>query len=170
MNVIFGIICHRPSAPLIYTLHKLSSNKSNKIILHVDSKSNLDEFDIPIKDNIVVVHNRIDIHWGTVTQINATLNILSLANEYEYDYFFLLSGDEIPITSQSKFHDFLMENSEFDFFEFQGVNDVYVNPLNRVKYRYPEWYFNREKSLLMKVRSRLFNVVKDFFMKIKIFR
>ncbi|MBS0910036.1 beta-1,6-N-acetylglucosaminyltransferase [Tatumella sp. JGM118] len=169
MKIIYAITCHEVTDPLLYTVNELSSCKDNLVIIHVDKKSDLQQFSSIDIDNVFFLQDRVDICWGTFSQIEATYKLLSYAYKLEFDYFFLLSGDDIPLTSQKDLTVFLKDNSGYEFFEFQSENDNYVNPLERVKYKYPFWYFKRKKNIYNKIKSKAFDKLKFLFFRNKCF-
>ena len=44
--------------------------ENNEILIHVDSKSNLDDFLFLESKNVTLLTARIDVSWGGVSQIN----------------------------------------------------------------------------------------------------
>ncbi len=167
MKVIYAVTCHELTNPLIYTVKELSACKSNLIIIHVDKKSKIDDFSFLKSDNVLLFKDRVDIVWGTSSQIDITLKLLRYSLDYDFDYFFLLSGNDIPLRSQEEFKNFIVANAGSEFFEFQGDGDNYVNPLYRVKYNYPSWYFKRNKNLVDKLFAKLYKFSRFLFFRNK---
>ncbi|WP_294912380.1 beta-1,6-N-acetylglucosaminyltransferase [Tatumella sp. UBA2305] len=163
MKFIYAIICHEVTNPLLYTVKTLSACESNLIIIHVDKKSNIEDFYFLKSVNVLLFEERIDIVWGTFSQIEVTHKLLKFSQHFDFDYFFLLSGNDIPLTGQKEFHKFISINAGCEFFEFQGDRDNYVNPLDRVRFRYPCWYFKRNKNFADKVLSKLYKYSRFLF-------
>lgn len=163
MKVVYAITCHEVTDPLLYTVNELSNCKDNLVLIHVDKKSDLQQFASIDIDNVLFLQDRVDVSWGTFSQIEATYKLLCYAYKLEFDYFFLLSGNDIPLVTQKKFKLFLKNNNGVEFFEFQGEKDNYVNPIERVKYKYPGWYFNRHKNIFQKIMGKAFNGAKFIF-------
>ena len=169
MMFFYAIICHEVTQPLIYTVKELSSCKSNFIIIHVDKKSDIEDFIFLQSENVILFKDRVDIVWGTSSQIDVTHKILRYSLDFKFDYFFLLSGNDIPLKTQGEFQDFININSGSEFFEFQGEGDNYVNPSHRVKYIYPSWYFKRNKNLADKLLAKLYKFLRPLFLRNKVY-
>ncbi|QOE73891.1 hypothetical protein E4W47_08085 [Klebsiella pneumoniae] len=83
--------CHKISNALSITVEYLSSFSENTILIHVDKKSKIEGFYNLLhfnKDNVVFIPDRIDVTWGTYSQIQASLNLFNKALEYDFDYLF----------------------------------------------------------------------------------
>lgn len=109
MKHAYCIIAHTDS----YCLQKLITcidNPDNDIFIHFDKKSNL--FDKFLYSKFSQIHilpkeYSTDIRWGAFSQIEAEISILKLAlSKGSYTYYHLLSGQDLPIKSQSYIHSF----------------------------------------------------------------
>ena len=76
MNICYGIITHKNTNILKNTIDLL--HKDNKIILHVDKKSNIDTFKEYSK-KVDIIEDRVNVQWGMYSQIECTLSILKNA-------------------------------------------------------------------------------------------
>ena len=103
MNIAYCIICHR-NTPILRTAIQLLSPE-NTVYLHVDLKSNLDEFK-EYQDKVVFIKQRIDVHWARFSQIECTLALLKEIENTSYHYMCLLSGDDLPLQGSSAIKDF----------------------------------------------------------------
>ncbi|MFV5590727.1 beta-1,6-N-acetylglucosaminyltransferase [Acinetobacter variabilis] len=99
MNFIYGIMCHQLTNPLVYLVNELIKSPNSKILIHIGRKSDLDHIkkSLPSSSQIEFLTERVDVHWDGYTQIEATLKLLNYANQFDYSYFSLLSGDDIPL-------------------------------------------------------------------------
>jgi len=52
----------------------------------------------------------VDVHWGGYTQIEATLKLLNYASQFEYQYFSLLSDDDIPLMPIESIEKYLLNS------------------------------------------------------------
>ena len=163
MKKIIAVVCHQVTKPLIHTVTYLSTYNENTIIIHVDKKSNFEDFEFLNLPNVIFIEDRVDVRWGTVTQINATLKLMECANTYQYDYFFLISGDDIPAMSNARINELLSSHDGEEFIHYQDQRNSYVDPVLRVKYLYPAVFFNRDSSLANSLLRNLFKLTKDFF-------
>lgn len=163
MRKIFCITCHKVTAPLKMTINYLSSFKNNEILIHVDGKFNLDDFLFLESNNVTLLNERVDVSWGGVSQIKATLLLLERAIAVGFDYLFFLSGDDLPCMSDNKVNLLLSEIGYKNLIHFQDERSNYVDPVERVKYNYPSYFFSKEKTLLTKVKKKLFLMFKLLF-------
>lgn len=139
---IYGIICHQLNNPLIHLIRQLSKSDKTLILLHIDEKCNIEPFlnEFSSNSKVKFIYNRINVNWGSYSQIEATLELLKESLKYDYKYFSLLSGVDILIKNVFELENFL-ENSGKDY--IGGViNKKYDF---RVKYKYPNFYFSKDK-------------------------
>ncbi|MGG7211021.1 beta-1,6-N-acetylglucosaminyltransferase [Clostridium baratii] len=156
MKVIYGVLCNKNSIVLKNMLDILS--KDNKIFVHVDLKSNIEEFS-EYKDykNVEFIKNRVCVNWGEFSQIKSTLNIFDEVKYLDFDYINIISGDCLPLKSDSLIKEFLEKNNGK---EFIGVEKNFNKKEleNRVKYIYPKWRFNKQctnVNLPLKIKRTL---------------
>ena len=163
MKKIFCILCHKVTNPLFYSVNYLSSFAENIILIHVDAKCSLQDFQPLAARNVFFVKNRVRVTWGDYSQIASTLNTLSEALHWNFDYLFLLSGDDLPSQCNQSMNDFLQSINKKNLIHFQDSRNSYVDPEERVKYRYPEVFYVRRKSFFDKVKIIAFKFLKGFF-------
>lgn len=93
------------------SLIELLDDDRNDIFLLLDKKAS-DELESGLKTSqsllkIIDQSERIDIHWGHISQVEAELKVLGEAVEYnDYAFIHLISGCDLPIKMQDKIHDF----------------------------------------------------------------
>lgn len=163
MKKIFCILCHKVTNPLIFTITYLSSFAENIILIHVDAKSSLDDFQSLAASNVHFVQNRVCVTWGSYSQVASTLNTFSEALQWNFDYLFLLSGDDIPNKSNETMNNFLHSINKKNLIHFQDSRNNYVDPEKRVKYRYPDVFYSRRKSIPEKIKILAFKSLRNFF-------
>lgn len=163
MKKIFAITCHKLTNPLIYTINYLSSFDDNIVLIHLDLKSHIEDFRFLQSNNVLFIPERVDFVWGGVSQIIADLNLLKFSRLFSYDYFFLLSGDDIPVMTNFAMDLFLQDNYGLQFVHFQNYKNNIVDPYERIKYRHFYFHYRREKSLTYKVLKKSYSYVKFFF-------
>lgn len=167
MKKIFAITVHRMTNPLIFLVDYISSFENNLIFIHIDKKS--DEtifFENLARDNVIFLENRVDVRWGGVGQIRATLNLMMAALKNEFDYLFFLSGDDIPLKTNKEFDYFLEKNNGKNFFQFDENGS---NHIDRLKFNYPDFFLRKNKSFFEKLILFFFPIVRGVFFKNKIF-
>lgn len=163
MKKIFCIICHKLSNPLLLTVRYLSSFDENIVIIHVDRKSNMDDFLILRGDRVLFTKIREKVEWGGAGQMLATIALLKEALAFDFEYMFLISGDDLPCASNVDI-DIAIKNIEFkNLVDYQDQRSHFVDPIERVKYSYPSFFFSKDKKILNKIKCRLFNLFRFFF-------
>lgn len=103
-----------------YCFHKLIGlldDESNDIFVHIDKKSDISQFeDVLVEKSNLYFTDRIDVRWGSYSQIKSELILLHSAKRMgNYKRYHLLSGVDLPIKSQREIHDFFdsYPNTEF---------------------------------------------------------
>lgn len=98
----------------LYCLNKLIQcidDERNDIFILLDKKCNLKDEEIlhPRHSRLFIVPqaHRVNVYWGHVSQIKAELKIFEFAkNHGSYEYFHLLSGQDLPLHNQDYIHQF----------------------------------------------------------------
>lgn len=136
MKHAYLIIAHND----FYILEKLLlllDDKNNDIYVHIDKKVKDFAFDYYknlIKKSNIYFTERIDVRWASFSQIECELLLLKEATKNKYDYYHLLSGVDLPLTSQDKIHEFFQNNNGKEFVHFSCINEIPEDILGRVKY------------------------------------
>ena len=164
MKKIFAIICHKVNNPLIFTVNYLSRFDENIVLIHVDKKSDVGDFIFLKKNNVHFVEDRVDVVWGGVSQIEATIKLMKKSIELKFDYFYLLSGNDIPIKSNEHMNFFLKKNEGMNFIHFQDERNKEVNALLRVKYSYPPVFYDRNPGFFKKIYKKILLLNPDLLM------
>lgn len=157
MKFIYGIICHRVTTALQVLIDELSKSPNSIILIHVDKKSDINQFKKELNNkSIIYISDRVDVRWGSFTQIEATLNLLHEAKKYDFKYFSLLSGDDICVKPISQIEEFLSKSNQ----EYIG-HDKFTDPTPRLKNIYSfNFLFKKSssKSFTEKVLLKLISV------------
>ena len=112
------------------TLLNLLDDVRNDIFVHMDLK-NIKYESYKINDLLkhsVLTHTskRISVNWGGYSQIEAEMLLLELAIKTGvYDYYHLISGEDLPIKSQNFIHNFFDTHSQYEFVRFENKEFVY---------------------------------------------
>ena len=159
MNFIYGIICHQFTHPLIFLVSELIKSPHSIILIHVDQKSEIKHIrtSLPNSSQIYFLTERVDVQWGAYTQIEATLKLLNYANQFDYKYFSLLSGDDIPLMPIEHIEKYLLTSDQ----EYIGYEPL-ADPAHRVKYLYPAFFFIKEKSIVAKMKCKILTFLHKF--------
>ncbi|WP_303011471.1 beta-1,6-N-acetylglucosaminyltransferase, partial [Rodentibacter pneumotropicus] len=142
MKKIFSIICHEITNSLEFTVNYLSKDKNSIVLIHVDKKSDISTFLHLEGENVLLVKERVNVTWGHISVADAVLALFYESMKYNYDYFFLLSGNDILIKPLEDLDNFLQDNKGKEFIHYQDDRDVYIDPVERVKYIYPDCFYS----------------------------
>lgn len=162
MRLAFLIQCHK-NAEQINCLLDVLKNDNVDFYIHLDKKSNI-ENQIQKRDDIYFLSEceRIDVKWGTFSQVQATLNLLNKAiSVKKYDYYFLISGQDFPIRAVENLLNFLTNNENCNFLNlFPSLNNGLQRQNNydkRNQIVFCEWLLKR--TFLIRVIRRLWVAV-----------
>lgn len=163
MDIAYCIITHKNNKILRECINILS--KHSEIYIHVDKKSNIDDFKEYI-NKVKFVKKRVDIKWGEYSQVQATINLLNATIEKKYDYIFLLSGDCLPLKNNTQIQYILKENNKR---EYVALDSNYKNIENRVKYKYTKYHYKKNKTILDSIIIKIHSILKKILFKNKLY-
>jgi hypothetical protein len=159
MKKLFAIMCHTWNDNLSLTVEYLASFPENTVLIHIDSKVlAIEPFLGLVRNNVEILSTRVDIQWGGIQMVNATLSLMLAAEAFPYDYFFLLSGEDIPVSNNFKINEILKSAAGKDFIHIQDEINHYVDPAPRFAIKYPHLAYKKQKNLLEKIYLRLVTI------------
>jgi hypothetical protein len=115
MKIAWLIQCHKKPEQ-INLLLKTLNHENNYFFIHVDAKSSIKN-KIKNGKNIFILDESIDVKWGQISQVQATIllfNMVVKTGEY-YDYVWLISGEDFPVKSIEYIHKYLEKNIGYNF-------------------------------------------------------
>lgn len=119
------IIAHKNDV-CFQTLLELIDDVRNDVFIHMDKKcKDYDINDVQKKMHFSRVFHikRKDVTWGGASQIWTEINLLRKATSvYNYQYYHLISGQDLPIKTQNYIHHFFDLNNGKEFVHFQHSN------------------------------------------------
>lgn len=146
------IMAHSNVNQLKKLLHCLDY-KDNDIFIHFDAKFiglNTEDVKAICKYSDVTFTKRIPVYWGGYSLVRARFILLESAHaKGPYDFYHFISGQDLPLYSQSYIHDFFDKHKGEEFISIGRYADWY---LDRVKY----FYF-RESKWSSKLIGKVFN-------------
>jgi len=168
MKIALAIQCHANSKQ-INRLIEFFHDEDIDIYIHVDKKSNIIN-EIEINNNVKIVKDSVDVRWGQISQVEATLKLFNLINSSErsYDYVHLISGEDYPVKSLQEFKDFFKENkNEYIQYGFLPTKILSRNGIDRYSVYYPKWMIDRPCKIL----KRTIRVVyREFILRTHLFK
>ncbi len=133
----FLVIAHK-NDKTFKTLIQMLDYKDNDIFVHMDAKSknySPAATEKLVKKSRVFHTERTSVTWGGYSQINSELVLLKKATETgKYEYYHLLSGEDLPLMKPSEMHAFFEKNKGKEFVSF--MKEEFIDEY-RVRYWYP---------------------------------
>ena len=117
MKIAYLILAYNQPTHLARLVNALNSNNIY-FFIHVDKKSNIEDFRNLIQlENAVFIPERIKVYWGGYSQVEATLNLLQAATNFnvQFDRYCRLSGADFPIKSNLYITEFFANNFDQEF-------------------------------------------------------
>ncbi|MEH6309078.1 beta-1,6-N-acetylglucosaminyltransferase [Olivibacter sp. CPCC 100613] len=146
MVVNYLILAHDNLSQLDKLVHTLNSSYS-RFYIHIDRRVQYKEInrrDFVSLKNVVVLKNRVAIHWGGFNMIKATLSLMWKAlNGKDIGYYVLLSGQDFPIKSNEIIYDILSKNYGAEFLQYWSIpykNWIYNGGIGRFRYY---WFIDK---------------------------
>lgn len=147
MRIAYLIQCHKNREQIKMLVDSLKGPGVDCYI-HVDKKSDMDISTL-VGENVYFVptEQRVSVAWGDVSQVQATLELLRMVRSSlrEYDYVWLISGQDFPIKSNERIIKYLNDH--------QGQNFIHVikddNKMLKKKFEkrnemyFPRWLINQ---------------------------
>lgn len=149
MRIAILILCHKNPSQ-INALLNILKNPSITFFLHIDRKSSIKN-EITKRDDVVILsdNKRVDVQWGKISQIQATLNLLnSASSDDDYDFFWLCSGQDFPIKSCDYILKWFENNADNDFVNLMPSKNTGLKSENNYDKRnaiyFPNWILGKE--------------------------
>lgn len=119
-------------------LIKLLDSFSHDIYIHFDKKAG--KFDEEVlyssaKLSNVYVYQEYKVYWGHYSQIQVELFLFQKAHDnYKYDYYHVLSGQDLPLKNNKQIDFFFEKYCGFEFIQFDHLGSDYDESIiNRIK-------------------------------------
>ncbi|MDM1352172.1 hypothetical protein HX017_16330 [Myroides marinus] len=159
MRLAFLIQCHTDVELLNRFICKVKDYLFIDLYVHVDAKSSIIN-EIVRYENLFIIDKRIDVKWGTFSQIEATLELMKVAcgANKKYDYISLISGQDYLCKSISEIVEYLVENKGKEFIEICELPKKelkYNGGIGRVSLYWPS-YLTYNKSFLIKLVRNIY--------------
>ena len=123
MKIAFLVLAHKNPSQLVH-LFKMLSHENTGIFLHLDKRVNDSEFIVEFEKNNVIpnfICRDQRIIYSSIRYIYATLKILKEAFDRGYDYFVLISGQDLPVKPISHIVDFFTANKDKSFIQYETI-------------------------------------------------
>jgi hypothetical protein len=134
MKIAYLITAYNNPNHLKKMISKITCADSS-FFIHVDLKSNIDDFSNIIGENVFFTKYRLPVYWGEYSMVEAILLLIreALNNSLNYDYLVLFSGSDYPIRSTEYIHDFLLRKKGTEFISMVRMPNLEAGfPLARI--------------------------------------
>ena len=112
MKIAYILLCHKNSEQINMLIGELLKNDAD-IFIHLDKKSNIKN-EIIKNERIYILPDEqsYSVNWGGNDMVLATLSLIRYVKNTKnnYDYIWLLSGQDFPIRSADKIEKFFQTN------------------------------------------------------------
>lgn len=158
------MLCHKNPNQINDLTNELIKNGSD-VYIHIDLKSNI-ESKINTNDHIFILpkEKSYSVSWGGNDMIKATLSLIKYVKDtnINYDYIWLISGQDFPIVSSDIITKRLTKDNGFNFIEIIDKNSNKYNRYNKLyTIWYPKWI--TKNSAIIKIIKRLYMIVTGGF-------
>ena len=146
MKIVYLILTHKLAEQLVRLVTVLNTQQSH-FFIHVDARAEsfFDEAKEKLShfQNVNFVSKRYRCRWGQFSLIEATISCLEtlIKSDIQFDYAFLLSGQDYPIKKVAYIKSFLKSNRGKQFIEYFPLKEK------------NKWT-NKERSLSVNEKSR----------------
>ena len=153
MKIAWLVLAHTDPHQVLRLVNRLSSEPDWKVFIHVDKRTNIDDFsEVLDQPGVFQTKDRFDVYWGGWSMVKA-MNALITETDDSYERYMFLSGLDYPLVSNVEINDFFQMHSADEFIKtvkLSGNKNKYFS--NRVTY---PWMFDRI-NMIKKVFNHIF--------------
>ncbi|WP_157770179.1 beta-1,6-N-acetylglucosaminyltransferase [Ruegeria marisrubri] len=136
-RIAFLIAAHDRPAHLHRLLGALA-HPSTGVFLHIDAKSDLASPNLAAFPNMTLCSPAISVHWGGISQVQATLALMEQAvSDPGFSHFVFISGSDYPLRPIGEIVEFFADNPDTVFMNAERM-PVWHKPLPWIEYHHPQ--------------------------------
>ncbi len=142
MQIAYLVLCHRDPQHIARLARKLTQDTDDRIIVHVDAKSDLAPFEAALRGipRVDLLAQRTAVWWGGYSAVAATQSMLAHALRLPgVERFVLLQGADYPLRSNAQLHAFFAANPSTEFIRACNAS-VSTSRYLYAKARHPQWF------------------------------
>jgi hypothetical protein len=157
MRIAILILAHHNLSMLDALVKRLSNDFD--VYIHLDKKGGIPSNYFNEYHNVFVI-SKYKVNWGSYNQIRATVALFSYSYTRDYDYYILISGQDIPLKSNEQIKIFFKENKGRSYIHCyslpaNGWDDN--GGLDRVAYYWENnsestYFGNKQKNIIKFIR------------------
>ncbi|HFI0253493.1 TPA: beta-1,6-N-acetylglucosaminyltransferase [Streptococcus suis] len=156
------IMVHHNFKQLLFLISLLDDVR-NDIYLHIDKKIDKEAYTYIYNEIQKATFNskiyfvdRIAVYWGHYSQIEAECSLFKASSSnYEYSYYHLISGDDLPLVSQDAIHQFFNQHPNKLFLKKAEITPTIYERV-AFPYIFPRITERTSKSLFFRICYRIF--------------
>ena len=161
IKIAFIMLCHKNPNQINYLNKKLLKYPQSDIYIHVDLDNSQLRKKIRINDRIYMLQESESYHieWGGINIVRATLQLIHTVKNSgkNYDYIWLVSGQDFPIVPLQEIEKRLSANSEMNYIDVILPRHKRYNWYKKLcEVPYPQW-INRD-IVPVKAYKRLYKI------------
>lgn len=168
MKVAFLNLCHCDPDVVSRVAKKLTENENFYMFIHVDLKSDENEFKKRLDhcERVIFIRNRVSVSWGSYSAIRATLELMREASEYEVDFdrYVLLQNLDYPLKSNDQMMEFFEKNYDKEFIRACKIGkskDWHYRLKYKLFHDYEDDFYKTDKSVMKKVFHGIKKIAKS---------
>ena len=140
MKIAVLIQCHKNAKQINLLLNKLN-HPDIDCYLHIDKKADFEE-QVIHRENVFVLprEKRVSVKWAQISQVDATLNLLHMANGGGYDYYWLISGQDWPLRSTDEIINFFKKHNGENFVRYWNSKNYGKHQQNNLDKRHQIYF------------------------------
>ncbi|MGA2207949.1 MAG: beta-1,6-N-acetylglucosaminyltransferase [Terracidiphilus sp.] len=138
MKIAYLMLVHK-NPRLLERAVRMLSTEDSAFFIHVDRKSNIQDFSEIAGPNIFLSEKRIPVYWAEFSNVEAIIQLIRqvLCSSTWYDYLVFMQGSDYPIRSGRYIQGFLENNRGCEFMSMVKI-PAPGYPLSKInKLRYP---------------------------------
>ena len=134
MKIAYLILAHNNPKHFHRLVNALSSPYC-ACFVHIDKKTNIEDFINITRENVFFLKNRVKVYRGHYSHVEAELMMIHQALNHpdDFDRFILLSGTDYPLHSSQYIEHFFEESPSYEFMNITKMPNPKVGkPLSRL--------------------------------------
>lgn len=162
MRIAFIMLCHKNPEQINKLIDKLSEFSDADIYIHVDMNHSeiRDQINKRDKVKLVPVDQSYNIQWGSVDIVKATLALIREVrrSSKQYDYIWLVSGQDYPICPVKEIEKRLSEGAGLNYIECITPDSKQYNRYKKLyEVAYPSWI--NGNNMVIKSVKRIYMIL-----------
>lgn len=162
MDLCYIILTHKEPKQLKRLITELNEEKSF-FYVHIDKKSEIGPFETELEGlkNVFILKERINVIWGNIGQVHATLLALKeIMRQERNGYCILMSGQDYPLQSKDRIRLFFEANAGKNYIDSQPIEEAWQDYKYRISaYNFHLYPRKRHKITVYPILSKSFHEI-----------